>query len=75
LKGLLKVGAAKIVKKRQNKSLEDMAMIRVVQLGEKSPIITRKRIFRRLQSASRILASANRLFLIAGFSTISKDEN
>ena len=32
-----------------HESLEDMAIIRAIQLSEKSPLISRKKIFRRLQ--------------------------
>jgi hypothetical protein len=30
-------------------SLEDMAMLRAIQLGEKSPLCSRKKVFRRLR--------------------------
>lgn len=58
LKGLLKTAVAEVLAERQDllrdalrESLEDMAILRAIQLGEKSPIISRKRIFRRLERA------------------------
>ena len=59
LKGLLKTAVAEVLEERQDllrdalrESLEDVAIIRAIQLGEKSPVITRKKVFRRLQPAA-----------------------
>jgi hypothetical protein len=59
LKGILKTAVAEVLVERQDllrdalrESLEDMALIRAIQLGEKSPIIPRKKVFRRLQPAA-----------------------
>ena len=59
LKGLLKTAVTEVLVERQDllrdalrDSLEDMAIIRAIQLGEKSPIVTRKKVFRRLQPAA-----------------------
>jgi hypothetical protein len=59
LKGLLKTAVTEVLVERQDllrdalrESLEDMAIIRAIQLGEKSPIVTRKKVFRRLQPAA-----------------------
>jgi hypothetical protein len=59
LKGLLKTAVAEVLAERQDllrdalrESLEDMAIIRAIQLGEKSPIISRKKVFRRLERAA-----------------------
>jgi len=59
LKGLLKTAVAEVLAERQDllrdalrESLEDMATIRAIQFGEKSPIISRKKIFRRLERAA-----------------------
>jgi hypothetical protein len=59
LKGLLKTAVAEVLAERQDllrdalsESLEDMSMIRAIQAGEKSPIISRKKIFRRLDRAA-----------------------
>jgi hypothetical protein len=58
LKGLLKTAVAEVLAERQDllrdalrESLEDMAILRAIQVGEKSPIISRKKIFRRLERA------------------------
>ena len=59
LKGLLKTAVTEVLAERQDllrdalrESLEDMAIIRAIQLGEKSPMIARKKVFRRLQPAA-----------------------
>ena len=59
LKGLLKTAVTEVLEERQDllrdalrESLEDMAMIRAIQAGEKSPLISRKKIFQRLESAA-----------------------
>jgi hypothetical protein len=56
LKGLVKTAVAEVLTERPDllrdalrESLEDMAIIRAIQLGEKSPLINRKKIFRRLE--------------------------
>ena len=58
LKGLLKTAVAEVLAERQDllrdalrENLEDMAILRAIQVGEKSPIISRKKIFRRLERA------------------------
>jgi hypothetical protein len=57
LKGLVKTAVAEVLAERRDllrdalrESLEDMALLRAIQLGEKSPIIPRKKVFRRLQA-------------------------
>ena len=59
LKGLLKSAVTEVLEERQDllrdamrESLEDMAMLRGIQIGEKSPLTTRKRIFKRLERAA-----------------------
>jgi hypothetical protein len=59
LKGLLKTAVAEVLEERQDllrdalrESLEDMALIRAIQLGEKSPLASRKKIFQRLERAA-----------------------
>jgi len=59
LKGLLKTAVAEVLAERQDllrdalrESLEDMAILRAIQIGEKSPIISRKKVFRRLERAA-----------------------
>jgi len=59
LKGLLKTAVAEVLAERQDllrdalrESLEDMALLRAIQLGEKSPIISRKKVFQRLDRAA-----------------------
>jgi len=59
LKGLLKTAAAEVLEERQDllrdalrESLEDMALIRAIQVGEKSPHTSRKKIFQRLERAA-----------------------
>lgn len=58
LKGLLKTAVAEVLAERQDllrdalrESLEDVAITRAIQLGEKSAMITRKKVFRRFQPA------------------------
>lgn len=59
LKGLLKTAVAEVLAERQDllrdalrESLEDMAIFRAIQVGEKSPIISRKKVFRRFKRAA-----------------------
>jgi hypothetical protein len=59
LKGLLKTAVAEVLQERQDllrdalrESLEDMAILSAVQMGEKSPLCNRKKIFRRLERAT-----------------------
>ena len=59
LKGLLKSAVTEVLAERQDllcdairESLEDMAMLRAIQSGEKSPIVSRKKIFRHLDRAA-----------------------
>ncbi len=59
LKGLLKTAVAEVLEERQDllrdalrESIEDMALIRAIQLGEESPHTSRKKIFRRLERAA-----------------------
>lgn len=59
LKGILKSAVTEVLEERRDllrdamrESMEDMAMLRAIQLGEKSPLISRKRIFRRLERAA-----------------------
>lgn len=59
LKGLLKTAVAEVLEERQDllrdairEGLEDMAMIRAIQIGEKSPLSSRKKVFRRLERAA-----------------------
>ena len=59
LKGLLKTAVAEVLAERQDslrdafrESLQDMAMMRAIQLGEKSTMISRKKVFRRLQATA-----------------------
>ena len=59
LKGLLKTAVAEVLEERQDllrdalrESFEEMALIRAIQLGEKSPLTSRKRIFRQLERAA-----------------------
>lgn len=55
LKLLLKDAVAEVLEERQDilraalqESLEDMAMLKAIQKGENSPIVSRKKIFQRL---------------------------
>jgi hypothetical protein len=59
LKGLLKSAVAEVLQERQDllrdalrESLEDMAILRAIQIGEKSPLCSRKKVFRRLERAT-----------------------
>jgi len=59
LKGLLKTAVTEVLEERQDllrdalrDSLEDMALVRAVQVGEKSPLVSRKKIFRRFERAA-----------------------
>ena len=59
LKGLLKTAVAEVLAERQDllrdalrESLEDLAILRAIQLGEKSPMISRKKAFQRLERAA-----------------------
>ncbi|MSU59185.1 MAG: hypothetical protein EXS35_13635 [Pedosphaera sp.] len=58
LKGLLKNAVAEVLEEHRDllrdavrESLEDVAMVRAIQLGEKSPLTSRKKIFQRLERA------------------------
>jgi hypothetical protein len=55
LKGLLKTALAEVLEERQDllrdalrDTLEDMALVRAIQAGEKTRLVSRKRIFRQL---------------------------
>ncbi|HZQ47426.1 MAG TPA: hypothetical protein VFC07_10470 [Verrucomicrobiae bacterium] len=59
LKGLLKTAVAEVLEERQDllrdairESLEDVAMLRAIQIGEKSPLTSRNKVFRRLERAA-----------------------
>jgi hypothetical protein len=59
LKVLLKDAVTEVLEERQDilraalqESLEDMAMLKAVQDGEKSPLVSRKKIFQRLALAA-----------------------
>ncbi len=59
LKGLLKTAVAEVLEERQDllrdalrESMEDMAMIRAIQAGEKTPMVSRKKVFWRLERAA-----------------------
>ena len=54
LKGLLKTAVAEVLEERQDllrdavrESFEEMALIRAIQLGENSPLTSRRKIFQR----------------------------
>ena len=56
VKQMLKAAVTEVLAERQDllqdalrESLEDMAIIRAIQLGEKSPLISHKKVLRRLQ--------------------------
>lgn len=56
LKGLLKSAVTEVLEERQDllrdalrDTLEDMALIRAIQAGEKTRLISRKKIFQRLE--------------------------
>ncbi len=59
LKGLLKSAVAEVLEEHREllrdavrESLEDVALIRAIQHGEKSPLISRRRILQRLGRAA-----------------------
>ena len=59
LKGILKSAVAEVLEERGDllrdavrDSLEDVALVRTIQSGEKSPLISRKKIFQRLDRAA-----------------------
>jgi hypothetical protein len=59
LKGLLKSAVAEVLEERRDllleamrETFEDVAMIRAIQGGEKSRLVTRKKIFQHLESAA-----------------------
>jgi hypothetical protein len=59
LKGLVKTAVNEILEERQDllrdairESFEDIAMMRAIQLGEKTPFISRKKIMQRLERAA-----------------------
>ena len=59
LKGLLKTAVTEVLEERQDllrdaihEGLEDLAIIRAIQIGEKSPLTSRKKVFRRLERAA-----------------------
>ena len=59
IKVLLKDAVVEVLKERQDllrdalqESLEDMAMLKAIQAGEKTALTSRKRIFRRLARAA-----------------------
>ena len=59
IKVLLKDAVTEVLEERQDilraalqESLEDMAMLKAIQAGEKSPLVSRKKIFQRLAHAA-----------------------
>ena len=59
LKGLLKNAVAEVLEEHRDllrdavrESLEDVALIRAIQLGEKSPLTSRRKILQRLGRAA-----------------------
>ena len=59
LKGLLKSAVAEVLEEHRDllrdavrESLEDVAMIRAIQLGERSRLISRRKVFQRLERAA-----------------------
>jgi hypothetical protein len=59
LKGLLKTAVTEILEERQDllrdairESFEDVALVRAIQLGEKTPLTSRKKILQRLERAA-----------------------
>lgn len=59
LKGLLKNAVTEVLEERRDllrdairESFEDVAMIRAIQVGEKTPLTSRRKIFQRLESAA-----------------------
>jgi hypothetical protein len=58
-KGLVKTAVAEVLAERQDllreavrESLEDLALLRAIRLGEESPLVSRKKVFRRLERAA-----------------------
>jgi hypothetical protein len=56
LKGLLKSAVTEVLEERQDllrdamrETLEDVALLRAIQLGEKTALVSRKRIFKRFE--------------------------
>ena len=59
LKGLLKNAVAEVLEEHRDllrdavrESIEDVALIRAIQLGEKSPLTSRRKILQRLERAA-----------------------
>ena len=59
LKGLLKTAVTEVLAERQDllrdairESFEDVALVRAIQLGEATPLTSRKKIFQRLDRAA-----------------------
>jgi len=59
LKGLLKNAVAEVLEEHRDllrdavrESLEDVALIRAIQAGNKSPLTSRKKIFQQLQRSA-----------------------
>ena len=59
LKGLLKTAVTEVLAERQDllrdairESFEDVALVRAIQLGEKTPLTSRKNIMQRLERAA-----------------------
>ena len=56
LKGLLKDAVVEVLEERRDllrdafqESLEDMALVKAIQEGEKSPLVSRKQVFKRFE--------------------------
>jgi hypothetical protein len=56
LKGLLKTAVAEVLEEHREllreavrESFEDVALIRAIQLGEKTPLTSRRKVFQRLE--------------------------
>lgn len=59
LKGMLKKAVVEVLEERRDllrdafeESLEEIAMVRAIQEGEKTPKVSRKHIFQRLEKAA-----------------------
>jgi hypothetical protein len=59
LKGLLKNAVAEVLEEHRDllrdavrESFEDVALVRAIQLGEKTPLTSRRKIFQRLERAA-----------------------
>ena len=59
LKGLLKSAVLEVLEEHRDllrdavrEGLEDVALVRAIQLGERSPLVSRRRIFQRLDRAA-----------------------